>query len=106
MYLAKPSGSLDRRNPTSCQSSWPPRSTAWSPTCPDAFTNPARRLTVGGTSVNVTANVVFAAEPSALVALIVTVPLLTSSPNCDQLQVPLLFWVNVPCDVVSVTASS
>jgi hypothetical protein len=63
---------------------------------------------LGDTSVNDTPNEVVAVEPSALVAVIVTVYGLCSSPVPDQLHVPdwLPDCVTVPVDAVSNTASS
>ena len=53
-------------------------------------------LTVGATSVNVTVKEVVAVEPSALVAVMVTVRAAASSPVADQLQVPPGFLVTLP----------
>src|SRR5437660_12686298 len=52
--------------------------------------------TVGATSVKETAKLVVAVLPSALVAVMITVYGLSSSPVPDQLQVPPLFCVTVP----------
>jgi hypothetical protein len=61
--------------------------------------------TLGATSVNDALNEVVAVEPWALVAVIVTVYGLLSSPVPDQLQVPPLFCVTVPVEAVIDTAS-
>jgi hypothetical protein len=63
--------------------------------------------TLGATSVNDTPNEVVAVEPSALVAVIVTVYGLVSSPVPDQLQLPLLLFCETdPIEAVMATASS
>jgi hypothetical protein len=63
--------------------------------------------TLGDTSVKEAPNEVVVAEPSALVAVIVTVYGVSSSPVPDQLQVPLLLFCDTdPVEALMVTASS
>src|SRR5437763_16875520 len=59
--------------------------------------------TLGATSVTMNVKLVLAVEPSALVAVIVTLCLPSSRPDCDQLHVPLWLpaWLMVPCEAVS-----